>query len=309
MGDQLIETMNLKRRSSPRTKQQPPSAPKGSQPSASSLGSGQPLSVDVGLKSSEQAPNVEASDVEAFNVEASERAAERAEAFGEVRQIQGEAVDWQRWDNLVQQIEGQPQAEQLKQFLNWAETQAASLDIEADSALSEGELFRKVAALASQLLIAMNRLTAQAQQQAQQQQALNETLVQVLQTVTSGAPLARMAATTRRSASGVKGNFTEFDSKELKKSHAKGSADEKLNRAFNAIVSHNDAGDRSNAEKWAINQNALAELTGCNRPAIKQFLKEHGAEIEAHHQIHQILPRHNYSHGKNGIKITDVIRW
>ncbi len=165
--------------------------------------------------------------------------------------------------------------------------------------------------LESQLLTALNRLTAQLQQQSQQQQQFNDTLVQILQAVTSSTVATRGSLTpaVKRNAAITKGSFSEFESKDLKKSHAKGSAEEKLRRAFGAIVSHNEAAGRNQAEKWAVNQNALAELTGCNRPAIKQFLVQYGSEIEAHHQLHQLLPRHNYSHGKNGIKITDVIQW
>jgi hypothetical protein len=165
--------------------------------------------------------------------------------------------------------------------------------------------------LESQLLTALNRLTAQLQQQSQQQQQFNDTLVQILQTIASSTIATRgsLAPTVKRTAAIAKGGFSEFESKDLRKSHAKGSAEEKLRRAFGAIVSHNEAAGRNPSEKWAVNQNALAELTGCNRPAIKQFLVQYGPEIEAHHQLHQLLPRHNYSHGKNGIKITDVIQW
>jgi hypothetical protein len=165
--------------------------------------------------------------------------------------------------------------------------------------------------LESQLLAVLNRLAAQLQEQSQQQQQFNATLVQILQTVTSSTIATRgsLMPAAKRSAAIAKGSFSEFESKDLRKSHAKGSAEEKLRRAFGAIVSYNETAGRNPSEKWAINQNALAELTGCNRPAIKQFLIRFGSEIEAHHQLHQLLPRHNYSHGKNGIKITDVIQW
>jgi hypothetical protein len=165
-----------------------------------------------------------------------------------------------------------------------------------------------------QLLSTMTSLTAQFQENQQQQQQLNLLLSQVLQTLASNgsesfAPLRQSGRKASGTAAIAKGSFVTLESKELKKSHAKGSAEEKLKRTFEAIVSHNEAADRTHAEKWAINQNALAELTGCNRPAIKQFLKEYAGEIERHHQAHELLPRHNYAHGKLGVKITDIIAW
>jgi hypothetical protein len=226
----LIETMNPKRRSSPRTKQQTSLAkPNSSQPSVSPSFSPRALEVEATM----------------------------------------ESLD------LVQDI---------------GSTQAVDSE--------------------SQLASALNRLTAQLQQQSQQQQQFNDTLVQILQTMASST-IARgsLVHTVKRPTAIAKGSFSEFESKDLRKSHAKGSAEEKLRRAFGAIVSHNEAASQNPAEKWAVNQNALAELTGCNRPAIKQFLVQYGTEIEAHHQLHQLLPRHNYSHGKNGVKITDVIQW
>jgi hypothetical protein len=179
-----------------------------------------------------------------------------------------------------------------------------------DPSLPQGMELTQAMGLASQLLTALNDLTTQLQQQSQQQQQFHNTLVQVLQTVTRSTIVARGGSSAaKRNTMIAKGSFSEFESKDLKKSHAKGSAEEKLRRAFGAIVSYNETVGRNLSEKWAINQNALAELTGCNRPAIKQFLIQYGSEIEAHHQLHQLLPRHNYSHGKNGIKITDVIQW
>jgi hypothetical protein len=163
-----------------------------------------------------------------------------------------------------------------------------------------------------QLLSALTALTVQFQQQHQLQVELTQTLAQVAQALTAGGGVNSIGGSGAGNRLGMKiakDNFADLNSKDLKKSHAKGSAEEKLRRAFQAIVDHNEAENRPGSEKWAVNQNALAELTGCNRPAIKQFLKQYDAEIEAHHQQHQLLPRHNYAHGKVGIKITDIIHW
>jgi hypothetical protein len=191
------------------------------------------------------------------------------------------------------------------------ETEAA-MDVPAMEAtdLPQSIELAQAMGLASQLLTALNHLTAQLQEQSQQQQQFHSTLAQVLQTVPRSTISPRGSnSVAKRNTAIAKGSFTEFESKDLRKSHAKGSAEEKLRRAFGAIVAYNETAGRNLSEKWAINQNALAELTGCNRPAIKQFLSQYGSEIEAHHQLNQLLPRHNYSHGKNGIKITNVIQW
>jgi hypothetical protein len=246
----LIETMNSKRRSSPRTKQQSSlTRPNSSQPSAPPSSMPRALESETDLEPEALNPDVEA----------------------------------QMAHELIASEADFPQEMELPEVID----------------------------IAAQLLTALNRLSAQLQQQSQQQQQFNQTLVQVLQTVTSSTITTRggLTSSVKRSTAIAKGSFSEFESKDLRKSHAKGSAEEKLRRAFGAIVSYNETEGRSQAEKWAINQNALAELTGCNRPAIKQFLAQYGSEIDAHHQLHQLLPRHNYSHGKNGIKITDVIQW
>jgi hypothetical protein len=184
-------------------------------------------------------------------------------------------------------------------------------DLGEETPLSTMELLTNMTGLASQILGAMTTLTLQFQQQQEQQQQINQLLTQLIQVFKgegTGELLARVQNPRSRVASGKDG-FTVLNSQDLKKSHAKGSAEEKLRRAFQAIVTHNEVQGRLHAEKWAVNQNALAELTGCNRPAIKQFLLQYQADIKAHHQFHDISPRHNYAHGKVGTKIDDIIRW
>lgn len=241
------------------------------------------------------------------------------------RRIQGYEADWQRWDRLAQRFgeTQQPQASLMRYLIEMAEAQlpARELELEPDvippagdnTVLVQEEMLAKMVEQIPQLLGAITELTLQFQQGQQQQQQLNLLLAQVLQALTVNLnaegvggvrPVSKKAA-----GSSSKESFTTLRSQDLKKSHAKGSAEEKLRRAFEAIVAHNSAPHRAEADKWAINQNALAELTGCNRPAIKQFLKQYGAEIDRHHQAHGLLPRHNYAHGKVGTKITDIIHW
>jgi hypothetical protein len=245
-----------------------------------------------------------------------------SEEVSKARRIQGYETDWQRWDRLAQQLgdKKESQAALFHYLLQIAEAQIpkAGLNLESGVLLENKDELPQEQSLTEfmahipPLLSAMTSLTLQFQQQQQQQQQLNLLLAQVLQALTSRSS-ADFTTSPRKassaSAATVRDSFSTLDSQNLKKSHAKGSAEEKLKRAFEAIVAHNEAPNRSHADKWAINQNALAELTGCNRPAIKHFLKQYAADIERQHQTHNLLPRHNYAHGKLGTKITDVISW
>jgi hypothetical protein len=245
------------------------------------------------------------------------------------RRILGYETDWQRWDQLAQQFGDQKEAQALlfHQLLQMAESQSPEFQMSQPGALKTAASFTEDEAILSSeqtmaelvthipsLLSNMTSLTVQFQQNQQQQQQLNLVLAQVLQALTSGSSqlMSDFRQTGRKSSevsAVAKESFATLDSQNLKKSHAKGSAEEKLKRAFEAIVNYNEMPNHTNADMWAINQNALAELTGCNRPAIKHFLKQYAAAIELHHQANGLLPRHNYAHGKLGTKITDIIAW
>jgi hypothetical protein len=241
------------------------------------------------------------------------------------RRILGYETDWQRWDQLAQQLgnEKDAQAELFHHLLQMAESQLAEHDLvgtvsqstQHGARLSPENTLTELITHIPRLLTTMTSLTVQFQQNQQQQQQLNHLLAQVLQAITSSGSIALLSDSRhlgRKASEGsalAKESFATLDSQNLKKSHAKGSAEEKLKRAFEAIVKHNEMPNHKQEDKWAVNQNALAELTGCNRPAIKHFLKLYAADIDLHHQANAILPRHNYAHGKLGIKITDIISW
>jgi hypothetical protein len=278
--------MNSKRRSS-RTKQ-PLGAPRNKvspvPPSTSA-----PTSANVARVSESDGPSVLMNE---------ETASEMTQTYP----VQVYEADWQQWDNLSARLGYDAQADLVHYLLTVAESQ-----LRQETMTPSGQSVEML----PQLLSALTALTVQFQQQHQLQVELTQTLAQVAQALTAGggSSISGSMAGNRLGMKVAKDNFADLNSKDLKKSHAKGSAEEKLRRAFQAIVDHNEVANRPGAEKWAVNQNALAELTGCNRPAIKQFLKQYDAEIEAHHQQHQLLPRHNYAHGKVGIKITDIIHW
>ncbi len=236
-----------------------------------------------------------------------------------MKRIQIYDADWQRWDELTEQLncQNESQADVFHCFLEWVESQLQMAVSGTEQGCTDENgivLTGETSSVVSQLISAMASLTSQFQQHQQQQLQITETLAQLLQAATTRGSLGQRTAHQKsmglsKKESSAHTAFEQLSSEELKKSHAKGSAEEKLRRAYQAILTHNEQPQRLMAEKWAINQNALAELTGCNRPAIKAFLKQHRAEIEAHHQKHNLLPRHNYAHGKVGIKVTDVITW
>jgi hypothetical protein len=309
-GGYLIETMDSKRSTSPKT-QKRTSSPR-------SKGAQAVLPQDSSILAVTQ-PSLEV-DADSGVTEVSSQST----APSKVRRILGYEADWQRWDRLAQELGDtkDSQAELFHYLLQLAESrrpeqdlgQTASVLNENVPQLSPEQAMTELIAHTS-LLSTMASLTVQFQQNQQQQQQLNLLLAQVLQVLTSGGSveLLRDFRQPGRKASEMsvlkKESFAALDSQNLKRSHAKGSAEEKLKRAFEAIVGHNEMPNHKHEDKWAINQNALAELTGCNRPAIKHFLKLYAADIDLHHQANGILPRHNYAHGKLGIKIADVISW
>jgi hypothetical protein len=89
---------------------------------------------------------------------------------------------------------------------------------------------------------------------------------------------------------------------------------ERINRAIDMLMAYNDAPSRRHDEKWAIGINTLkafvksqeaivAAIGGRNRKG-EDVVGTRQAEIESHHQKHQIDPdKHNYKHrGKTRIE-------
>ena len=107
-------------------------------------------------------------------------------------------------------------------------------------------------------------------------------------------------------ASALAPSVTEGESKRSR-GGPRGKADEKLQKAFQAICEYNDAPGRTHEDKWAVNQNALSRLTGSNRPAIIRFIDEHRQAIDDHNLRHELGDRHNYQKGFKGVQIEQVV--
>ncbi|MEP0872812.1 telomere resolvase [Trichocoleus desertorum AS-A10] len=85
-----------------------------------------------------------------------------------------------------------------------------------------------------------------------------------------------------------------------------GEADAIANQAIDAIMAHNNLPNQLHDLKWAITINGLKNFS-TNQRVIERIMQERKAEIDAHHQLHQLLPGHNHRH-KRKRKIGDVVR-
>lgn len=97
------------------------------------------------------------------------------------------------------------------------------------------------------------------------------------------------------------------NSKELKESKARGAADEKIRRSFEAIAKYNDYTASSFDDKWVVNNQALRQLSGCNGQLVSDWLKRHQIAVDDHNGKHQLTQYHNKRHG--GEAISDLINW
>lgn len=85
-----------------------------------------------------------------------------------------------------------------------------------------------------------------------------------------------------------------------------GEADAIVNRTIDAIMQHNNRPNQLHDLKWTITINGLKNFT-TNQRVIERIMQERKDEIDAHHQLHQLLPKHNNRH-KRKRKIIEVIQ-
>jgi len=95
-------------------------------------------------------------------------------------------------------------------------------------------------------------------------------------------------------------------SEELRESKARGAAEEKIRRSFNAIANHNDYTATELNQKWVVNNQALRQLSGCNGQLVSDWIKRHQMAVDDHNNKHGLSQYHNKRHGK---PITEVISW
>jgi hypothetical protein len=86
--------------------------------------------------------------------------------------------------------------------------------------------------------------------------------------------------------------FSNKSWKDLKPSNAPYSGNEKVTRAFNAIVNHNN--DQGEKElKYCITARVLMELSGSRHSIVKAFIESNQTIIDAHNEKHGLVPVHN----------------
>ncbi|MBW4532562.1 MAG: telomere resolvase [Pleurocapsa minor HA4230-MV1] len=83
-------------------------------------------------------------------------------------------------------------------------------------------------------------------------------------------------------------------------------AEQEIDRAIDAIIQFNNQEDVSHQDKWHIGVSALRKLTERGDSVIQRVLQPRKTEIEQHHAVHQIGPRHN-SKGKTYPSIDEII--
>jgi hypothetical protein len=83
-------------------------------------------------------------------------------------------------------------------------------------------------------------------------------------------------------------------------------AEQEVNHAIDAIIQFNNQEDVSHLDKWHIGVSALRKLTERGDSVIQRVLQPRATEIEQHHAVHQIGPRHN-SKGKTNPSINEII--
>ena len=85
-------------------------------------------------------------------------------------------------------------------------------------------------------------------------------------------------------------------------------ADARVAKAVQAIIAHNDAQNRSEADKWALTPKAVARLSGCFMPVIKRHFEHDRSVITDHNRRHSLTPGQNVRHGKLGRSISACIK-
>lgn len=81
-------------------------------------------------------------------------------------------------------------------------------------------------------------------------------------------------------------------------------------QAMEAVMAYNNAPGRSHHEKWVISYPVMKELLkqvgASTQPKIQHLFATCRAQIQAHHDYHQLTSRHNRVHGDRSI--SDIIR-
>ncbi|TBR56751.1 hypothetical protein B4U84_28460 [Westiellopsis prolifica IICB1] len=100
-------------------------------------------------------------------------------------------------------------------------------------------------------------------------------------------------------------DWSDIPSEELKGSKARGAADEKILRSFQALANYNDNVAASNSERWYIGNVTLRQLSGCNGQLVGDWIKRHQLSVDDHNNKYGLGQYHNKGRGD----VTSVVSW
>lgn len=79
-----------------------------------------------------------------------------------------------------------------------------------------------------------------------------------------------------------------------------------INNAFWAVVDYNEK-QLDDSKKWFISERLLKDLAGGSLGNIKRWMVDHETDVNEHNERNQLDKNHNRKHGRNGVKISDVV--
>jgi hypothetical protein len=166
----------------------------------------------------------------------------------------------------------------------------------------ESKLDKLLDVMAQFVQFQLQAQTPQIQQPIEQKAIAQPGLATVAITVLESEPTTQPAIADQMIDTAEKANTEESKPRKYKT----GEADAIANQAIDAIMQHNNQTNQIQDLKWAITINGLKNFTS-NQRVIERIMQERKDEIDAHHQLHQLLPDHNHRH-KRKRKIGDVIQ-
>jgi Telomere resolvase len=198
---------------------------------------------------------------------------------------------------LIQSIE---EVEKLKQQLLEAQSQVTQLQNEKEELMNlpqpkETET-QATQPAAEDLQVMIKRMVAEALTEALSQSTSNPE-----QSTPATTPIQRQP---KAKPEQPEKDWESVPSEELRASKHRGAAEEKIRRSFLAITSYNDA-QPSNETRWAINNQGLRQLSGCNGMLVATWMENHKIAIDDHNTKYGLGQYHNKGKGD----ISQAIKW
>ncbi|MBW4505650.1 MAG: hypothetical protein KME64_03955 [Scytonematopsis contorta HA4267-MV1] len=203
---------------------------------------------------------------------------------------------------VVQQlILASEEVEKLKQQLLETQSQVTQLQNEKEELMNlpqpkETATQQPVQETTEDLQVMIKRMVSEALAEALSQSAPNPEQSTPVTTPTQRQPKAKPEQPEK--------DWESVPSEELRASKHRGAAEEKIRRSFMAITNYNDA-QPSNETRWAINNQSLRQVSGCNGMLIADWMQRHHIAISDHNNKYGLSQYHNKGRGD----ITQVISW